>query len=160
MSVPSEGATLRLSEVARLCGIEVSNLRKLVEDDQLPGVVRGRNGHVQIREDAVPAYGELVAMLEAQLARHLGRAKNALDRIRVEIEAVDNDIAAALEHPYEPLGDDLSALRSYARSSDATTLTSALLRLELAALDVRTYSEAVRRAHRFVINQPDREASR
>lgn len=151
MSSPNtEGATLRLSEVSKLCGIDVSTLRQLINDDQLPGVVRGRNGNVQIREDAVLPYGELVALLEAQLARHLRRAKSALDRVRVEIEAVENDIALALEYPYEALGDDLRALRSYSHTADATTLTSALRRLELAALDVRLYSDAVRRAHTAV----------
>lgn len=145
-----EVPSLRLSEVSHRCGIDLETLRALVNDDQLKGVVRSGNGHVYLREDAVPTYQELVGVLEAQLRRHLARAQGAHRRVQAEIEAVGNDLAMAVEDPYAELGDDLTAFWHHASVRDRSTLASALSRLEGAAWDVRTYSEALRKARAVI----------
>ena len=136
---------LKLSEVSKLCGVEVDTLRVLIRDDQLRGVTRASNGHVYLRPDTVPNYQELVTLLEAQLAHHLRRAQAAHRRVAAEVEAVGNDIELALENPYDQLGDDLTTFRHYSNEHNQTTLVSALGRLETALLDVRIYSDALRR---------------
>ncbi|MET0435195.1 MAG: hypothetical protein ABW025_13595 [Cellulomonas sp.] len=141
-----ETPTLKLSEVSRRCGVEVEILRRLIEDGHLAGVVRGKSGHVYVHEAAVPSWHQTVALIEQQLRSHLARAKSALERVRVEIEAVGNDIELAIDDPLAELGDDLVALRTYTAGRDHTTLSSALHRLEMASWDVRIYSDALRRA--------------
>lgn len=141
-------ATLKLSEVARRCGVDADTLRRLIEDGQLPGVVRGTAGHVYLREDYVPEWADLVEVLERQLGEHLRRAQAAFTRVRAELEAVGNDLQMAVEDPTLPLGDDLTAFRAYSNRSDRTTLLSAMQRLEETVWVVRTYNEALRRARR------------
>lgn len=99
---------LKLSEVAKRCGIDVDTLRALILDDQIHGVVRATNGHVYLHPDAVPTYQDVVAILETQLAHHLQRARAAHRRVTTEVEAVGNDIQMAIENPYDQLGDDLT----------------------------------------------------
>lgn len=143
-----EVPTLKLSEVSRRSGIDVDTLRRLIEDGQLPGVVRGSGGHVYVREDYVPEWADLVEVLERQLAEHLRRAQAAFARVRTELEAVGNDLQMAAEDPSLPLGDDLTAFRAYSHQSERTTLLSAMQRLEETVWRVRTYNEALRRARR------------
>lgn len=150
MGDDGEPAQLKLSEVSRRSGIDVDTLRRLIEDEQLPGVVRGPGGHVYVREDYVPEWADLVEVLERQLAESLRRAQSAFGRVRSELEAVGNDLAMAVEDPSLPLGDDLTAFRAYSHQADRTTLLSAMQRLEETVWRVRTYNEALRRAKRVL----------
>jgi len=146
----AERPGLKLSEVSKLCGIDVDTLRALILDDQLQGVIRSTNGAVYLRPDAVPTYQDLVVILEEQFAHHLRRAQAAHRRVVTEVEAVGNDLEMAVEDPYAELGDDLMAFRSYPDRAERTTLTSAMHRLEMAVWQVRTYSDALRRYRRAV----------
>lgn len=138
-------ATLKLSEVARRCGVEASLLRTLAEDGLLSGTVRSSNGHLYMREDAVPTWHQLEHVVETALVRHAQAAQSALARVRVEVEAVDNDLQMVLDDPGAELGDDLISLRTYPDVREKTPLTSALGRLERASWRVRIYSDALRR---------------
>jgi len=141
--------TLKLSEVAKPCGASVEVLRGLVEDGQLAGAVRSPNGHVYLRADAVPTWQEIVGLLENRLTHHIRRAQSALVRVRVEVEAVGNDLAEAIENPYEPLGDDLLAFGSFGGGGrEESTLASALFRMERELWDVRLYGDALRKTRR------------
>ncbi|WHP16458.1 hypothetical protein [Cellulomonas sp. ES6] len=86
--IVDEVATLKLSEVARRCGVQADILRRLAEDDLLPGAVRAPTGHVYLREDSVPSWTFIVELLEARLQTHLRRSEAALARVQVEIEAL------------------------------------------------------------------------
>jgi DNA-binding transcriptional MerR regulator len=137
-------ATLKLSEVARRCGVDASLLRTLAEDGLLSGIVRSSNGHVYMRDDAVPTWHQLHDIVETALVRHAQAAQSALARVRVEVEAVDNDLQMLLDDPGSELGDDLISLRTYPDAREKTSLTSALGRLERASWRVRIYSDALR----------------
>ncbi len=130
MTTDGDVATLKLSEVSRRSGIDVATLRQLVDDNLLPGVVRGSSGHVYVREDYVPSWSDLVEVIERQQQVHLRRAQSAFDRVRTELEAVSNDLQMAAENPYLELGDDLTAFQAYSNRSDRTTLLRAVKRLE------------------------------
>lgn len=133
-----------MSEVRRETGIAVDSLRLLIEDQVLVrGVERARNGHVYVRADQVPSHGELVAMLDQQLRRHLERASEHMRRVEVEIEAVRNDLEIALDDPTAPLGHDLTTFRAYATDPRSSTLVSALSRLQEATWDIRRYQDAL-----------------
>ncbi|MFP3712652.1 hypothetical protein [Puerhibacterium sp. TATVAM-FAB25] len=138
-------ATLKLSEAARACGIETTTLAMLFEENLLGGSVRSERGHTYVREDAVPTYHQVIAALEKGLAQRLQRADRLLARVRTEIEAVGNDIALALENPYEELGEDVSAF-DVTRRDNGTTLATAMRRLQDAVWAARRYNEALRRA--------------
>ena len=140
-----EIATLKRSEVARLCGVNTEVLRRLAEDEVLPGAVRANGGHVYLRADAVPTWQEVRDVLEAQFARHVREAQVALERVRVETEAVANDLAEAQEHPGDLLGDELEGFHAMSTAEGSqTTLRSALAHLEYAVLGVRLYNRALR----------------
>ena len=144
-------ATLKLSEVAKLCGVSIEVLRRLIDDEALDGAVRSNGGHVYLREDAVPTWQQVVDILETQFAVHTREAQAVLQCVQVEIEAVTNDLAEALENPHDRLGDDLMAFRSYSGGgSGQSTLSSALFRMEQAVWDVRLYSDAIRQTRRAV----------
>ena len=146
----AERPGLKLSEVSKLCGIDVETLRTLILDEKLQGVVRSTNGAVYLRPDSVPTYQDLMVILEEQFAHHLRRAQAAHRRVVTEVEAVGNDIELAIENPYDQLGDDLVTFRHYSTGRDQTTLMNALTRLEQAVWDVRTYSDALRKARTII----------
>lgn len=139
---------LKLSETSRLCGIPVSALRLLIDDNQLPGVERSSRGHTYFRPDAVPTWHAVIGLLEEALRRHLRAAENALSRVEREVEAARNDITMALEDPHLPLGDDLTALNL--GRSERSPLSAALSRLEMAAWRARRYHEELTEARRVV----------
>lgn len=135
---------MKLSEVRSRTGIAVESLRLLIEDHVLVrGVERARSGHVYIRSDQLPSYEQLVEMLQLQLVRHLQRAGDQLKRVEVEIEAVRNDVALALEDPRAPLGHDLLAFQGLFMEQPRSSLTSALKRLQEAAWDIGRYQAAL-----------------
>lgn len=144
MTIP-DVATLKLSEAARLCGVEASLLRTLAEDGLISGTVRSSNGHIYIREDAVPTWQQLDGAVEKALIAHAKAAQAALHRVSMEIEAVGNDLEMLLDDPASELGDDLVSLRTYPDAREKTSLTSALGRLERKTWRVRIYSDALRR---------------
>lgn len=146
MTTDGDVATLKLSEVSHRSGIDVATLRQLIDDNLLPGVVRGSSGHVYVREDYVPNWADLIEVIERQLQVHLRRAQSAFDRVRTELEAVSNDLQMAAENPHLELGDDLTAFQAYSNRADRTTLLSAMKRLEENVWRVRTYNDALRRA--------------
>lgn len=140
----TEPRLLKLSEVRRDTGVAVESLRLLIEDQVLVrGVERARNGHVYMRADQVPSYGQLVAMLERQLRSHLERARDHMRRVEVEMEAVRNDIELALEDPRAPLGHDLMSFRVHSSDPRSSTLASAMSQLQEATWDVRRYRDAI-----------------
>lgn len=141
-------ATLKLSEVSKRCGVDVDTLKLLIDDKQLPGVVRGPAGHAYLREDYVPEWSDLVEVLERQLTVHLRRAQAAFARVRTELEAVGNDLAMAMENPHLELGTDITAFRAFSNRPERTTLLTAMVRLEEEVWRVRTYNEALREAER------------
>lgn len=67
-----------------------------------------------------------------------------MGRVEVEVEAVRNDVDLAVQDPMAPLGHDLLTLRSYSHDPTASSLTSALSRLELTTGEVRLYQAALR----------------
>lgn len=141
-------ATLKLAEVSKRCGVDVDTLKLLIDDKQLPGVVRGPAGHAYLREEYVPEWSDLVEVLERQLAMHLGRARVAFERVRAELEAVGNDLQMAVENPGLELGTDLTAFRAFSNRPERTTLLTAMVRLEEEVWRVRTYNDALREATR------------
>lgn len=140
----SNEMTVKLSVASKACGIDVTTLAMLLSDGQLGGSVRSSSGHVHLREDAIPNNAEVIAALEKGLTQRLGRAQRLLERVRIEIEAVGNDIALAIEDPHAELGEDLTTCHLSNRGT--STLSLALQRLERAAWDAQQYNEALRRA--------------
>ena len=69
-------------------------------------------------------------------------------RVRLEVETVENDLTLAAEDPRLPLGDDLTAFQSYSTDQRASTLVSALHRLEMSTWAIRRYHEALRDTRR------------
>jgi hypothetical protein len=137
-------ATLKLGDVAKLCGVNAGVLRRLIDDGALAGSVRSTTGHVYLREDCVPTWHQVVEMLEAQFAVHVHKAQAAHARVQVEIEAVRNDLELALEAPYEVLGDDLTSFHSFPHDPRQSSLSSALFRMEVEVFAVAAYSQALR----------------
>lgn len=146
---------LNLSEVTRRNGVSVDTLRLLVENRLLPGVERGPRGHVKVRADQVPTYANVVGLLTRQLEGWLLKAQAQMRRVYVEMEAVNNDLQLALEDPLADLGHDLSSLRVISRDPHASTLTSALTRLEMITWDIRRYQDALRDLTRVLPAQTD-----
>lgn len=134
---------LKLSEVRARNGVPVDTLKMLISDRLMPGVERGRSGHVTIRADMVPTYGDVVELVEQQLRRQLEAAAQQVDRVDKEVEAVRNDIALALEDLGADLGHDLMTLKTYSNSPQ-TSLASALGRLEERSWGIRQYHRALR----------------
>jgi DNA-binding transcriptional MerR regulator len=142
--------TMKLSEVTKACGVSVEVLRQLISDGLLAGAVRNPNGHTYLRADAVPTWQHVVELLEVRLLHHARRAKAAHDRVQVELEAVGNDLAEAIDHPLEPLGDELVAFRYYGQGHGKSVLSLALDRLQGHLWSLETYSEALRATRRAV----------
>lgn len=140
---------LKLPEVRKLCGIDVETLRMLILDGLLPHV-RAGNGHVYMRPAEVPTYAEVVELLEARVGELLKDALAQLGRVEVEVEAVRNDLELAVEDPRAELGHDLVTLRTRSADPHASSLTSALSRLESGSWDLRSYHRALRDALRSV----------
>jgi hypothetical protein len=63
-----------------------------------------------------------------------------MQRVKMEVEAVDNDLALAEKNSPAPLGEDLLDFNYHVGTS---TLASALARLERATWEVRTYNETL-----------------
>lgn len=136
---------LKLSEVSKRCGVPLDVIKQLIEDGQLPGVVRSTNGHLYLREDAVPTWQQVHDLVEAQLQVHLAKAKRAHQRVAQEVEAVGLDIDEALEHPGQLLGDDLAALDVMGTMTRSRSpLMNALRRLEEAVWPVTVYNDFMR----------------
>lgn len=142
MTDEAEIPTLKLSEVSKRCGVPVDVLRKLAGDRALHGVVRTSNGHITMREDSVPSWQQVVDLLEGQLRQRLDTAARAAKRLEVELEAIKNDIAMAIEDPRGPLGDDLATF--FPRTQATTGFDLALNRLQDSALSIFIYHRALR----------------
>ena len=136
---------LKLSEVRKMCGIDVETLRILIQDGLLPHV-RQANGHVYMRPSEVPTNTEVVELLERRLVELLRHAQAQLGRVEVEVEAVRNDLELALEDPRAELGHDLLTLRSYSSDPHASSLTSALARLSADSMELRLYHRSLKDA--------------
>lgn len=106
---------LKLSEASAANGIPTGVLTNMARDGLFPQAIRGRGGHLYFPETAVPTWNECVEILEEERDRRLRRAKELLNRLDREIEAVRNDINEAREHPAESLGVDFLTIghRSY-----------------------------------------------
>lgn len=136
----SSDVTLKLSEASRHCGVSASILRRLAEDRLLPGTVRSGSGHVYLRTDSVPTFDTIEALVLEQVRVHTTAAQQALARVKVELEAVENDLAEIADDPWAQIGDDLHAFRHHT-TRDHTTLSSALDRLQSAVWELRSYKE-------------------
>lgn len=137
--------TLKLSEASRRCGIDTSTLVMLIEDDVLGGAVRSSRGHTYLREGAVPTYQEAVSLLETGLRQHLTHAQRLMARIQVEMEAVSNDVAAALDNLSAPLGMDLAAFDA-SSTDERAPLAVAMSRLQSVSWAIAQYNQALRGA--------------
>lgn len=146
---------LNLSQVRQLNGVSVETLRLLISDRLLPGVVREARGHVRLRADQVPTFADVVELLTHQLLGRLRKAQAQMRRVHVEMEAVDNDIEMAIENPLEDLGHDLTTLRTSTHDPRASSLASALLRLEMLSWEVRRYQDALRELTGVTASQTD-----
>lgn len=146
---------LNLSEVGKLNGVGVDVLRLLISDDLVPGVVRGPRGHVKVRSDAVLTFAQVSELLRDHVVRLLRRAHEQVTRVEVEIEAVRNDIDEALLDPMAPLGHDLTTLRTTSYDRTASTITSALSRLELTANEIQRYQAALSQTSDVTPSQAD-----
>jgi hypothetical protein len=101
-----EPELLNLSAVTKLNGVSVEALRLLVSDRMLPGIVRGRAGHVKMRAAQVPSFTDVAELLNHQLVARLKKAQAQMRRVETELEAVRNDIEMAIEDPLADLGHD------------------------------------------------------
>jgi len=147
MSAP-EG-TVRLAEAASQCGASVDVLKQLIESGHLTeGVVRGASGHVYLREDAIPAWTDVVEVLENRLRSHIAKAEKSLARIREEMEAVEFDLREVSENPLEALGYDASNFSATATGRREKSFGAALMQLQFDLGDVGLFSDALTRAHR------------
>lgn len=131
----------KLSEASKLCGASVATLRMLIDDELIPAT-RTTNGHPLLAADDVPSWQRCRELIERQRTLALQRAADQLNRVKVEIEAVGNDIAEAQENPLLPLGVDLIAANSNRRSE--TTLGAALSQLDFARIEVLLYDRALK----------------
>jgi hypothetical protein len=110
MTTENAGRRVTLSEVSKTNGIPRDVLALMANDDLFPQVTKGIAGHAYFPEDQIPTWAECIDVLEEERDRQLRRAQTLLDRLGREIEAVDNDIVQAREHPNDPLGVDLLTL--------------------------------------------------
>lgn len=133
---------LKLAEASKQCGISVRTLKLLVADGLLPAE-RTPQGHPLIPVEAVPTWSACRALIEQQRDRHLQKAAKLLTRIAVELEAVQNDIAEAREHPTEPLGVDLSGLSIYSAASGQSGFGKVLVQFESARMNIEIYHRAL-----------------
>lgn len=143
------GELLKLSEVSAQSGVSLDVLRRMVSDDLLPHVQRGRAGHIYFPADAVPTWAQCVTLLEEQRDHHLRRALQLVDRLGRELEAVRNDINEAREHPRQTLGVDLLALGDWRQSRplEGETTTAAILhQFVFERIAIQNYDRALREA--------------
>jgi hypothetical protein len=133
---------VKLSECARLAGVPTDVLKALAAADMLPGVVRGQRGSVSLPKDQIPTWVQTRDLLLAHRAAVIDAANDALRRVQTELEAVGFDLAEALEHPSNDLGDDLTAL-DHGRTG--SPLQSALFRLTMNAWEVQHVHKLLQR---------------
>lgn len=100
-------------------------------------------GNALLPEDSVPTWEECRRPVEQRRDHHLQRAAKWIDRLRVALEAIGNDIAEAREFPNQPLGVDLLASTSYSFNSGQTTLSAILQQFDLARMEVQRYHSAL-----------------
>ena len=148
---------LRLSEVKNRCGVPVDTLRRLIEDDALPGAERANNGHVYLRAAAVPSHGTCVRLVEDRLRAALNDAMVQMRLIEVELEAVRNDLELAIENPRAPLGHDLLTLKTRSLHQDprASRLAQAMSELETSSWTVRAWHQDLDTALQIRADQVD-----
>lgn len=141
-----ERARLKMSEVALRTGVDRETLVLLAEDGVLHGSVRSTSGHLYLYADAVPAYAEILDLIEIRREDALSKVEVEFQRVDRELEAVRADLALAKEDSRLPLGHDLLTFRSAGRGRGDTTLQSALFRAELALHHLQRYQEALEQA--------------
>lgn len=125
---PPSVVTVTPGEASKLTGISAATLRVLCEDQALPGAVRGERGSYRLRTDMLPTIEQVETILRERLDRAVPQTRAAFDRVKVELEAVSNDIAQLEDDPAGPIGIDLAAFDSYTNSTHST-LRQALARL-------------------------------
>lgn len=140
--------TLRLSEAAKVCGVTVDVVKRLIETGHLDGVVRAGNGHVYLRADAVPQWDDVAELLENRLRFHIGVAAKSLERVKADLAAVELDLAEATEHPLDELGYDAASFSATVSGRQDRSFGSALLKLQMDLGDVALFGHALRQAHR------------
>lgn len=144
MTNPQEPQGLKLSEAAKLCGINADTLQLLIADELLPQAVRSARGHAYLPADNVPTWQHCRQLVLRQRDRHLQRATELIARVEVELEAIRNDITEARDHPTEPLGVDLLGATSYATyGNTTTTLAATLQQLDLVRMQIVRYHSAL-----------------
>ncbi|PJE23682.1 MAG: DNA-binding protein [Mycobacterium sp.] len=140
---PSEmTGNLKLSEAAKLCGISARTLKVLIADNLLPQAIRTPQGHALLPSDSIPTWQECRALVEQQRDRQLQRAEQLLNRVKVELEAISNDLSEAREHPTQPLGVDLLSSGRYFHSGQ-TSISNAMLQFDLARMEAERYHAAL-----------------
>jgi predicted DNA-binding transcriptional regulator AlpA len=140
------GENLKLSEASRICGVSASTLKLLLSDQLLPQAVRTQSGHVYLPDDDLPTWEQCRQLVEQRRDHLLQRAAKLIERAKVELEAISNDIAEAREHPAEPLGVDLLSSATWAQSGQ-TTLATVLRQFDLARMNFEQYHDALVEIH-------------
>jgi DNA-binding transcriptional MerR regulator len=140
------GENLKLSEASRICGVSASTLKLLLSDQLLPQAVRTQSGHVYLPDDDLPTWEQCRRLVEQRRDHHLQQAAKLIERARVELDAISNDVAEAREHPTEPLGVDLLSSAIWAQSGQ-TTLATVLRQFDLARMHVEQYHGALVEIH-------------
>lgn len=96
-------------QYARSLGIEPSIIEQLI-DEELLFTVERKHGSAYFLEHPLPSKDEVIAAARSLYERRLQTALQASRRLKVELEAIHNDLLEALDHglnPVLPLGNDV-----------------------------------------------------
>lgn len=137
-----EPATVTLAEAAKLVGVSTSTLRHLAEHGALPGTIRIGRGQVRVRAAALPTFDEVEAALLARMRTSIIEVRKHYDRVKVELEAVGNDIVELEDDPTSQIGVDLEAFDQLSTRA-ASTLQGALRRMSEANMFLRLERRAL-----------------
>jgi hypothetical protein len=152
MATEGDSRRVTLSETSKTNGIPRGVLALMANDDLFPQVTKGTAGHAYFPADQIPTWAECIDVLEEERDRQLRRAQALMDRLGREIEAVNNDIVQAREHPDDPLGVDLLTLghRPYdgytTAHSGQPTVAGILEAFSFERMSIIQYDRALREA--------------
>lgn len=124
---------MTLTEASKLTGVSVGTLRHLALHRALPGVVRGEKGQLRMRAAALPTFEKVEAALERRVVASIADVRKHLERVRVEMEAVGNDLSELEDDPGGPIGVDLETFDTLSTMEDST-LRGALSRMTRATV--------------------------
>lgn len=132
-----QAATVTPGDAAKLTGVDSDTIRYLARAKLLPGAVRGDRGSLRIRSDRLPTVEGVERILRELVTRSLREVRTAFNRVSVELEAVNNDIAELEDDPDARIGIDLDVFDSLT-TSEHSTLRQALSRLTFAKMNLQT----------------------